>query len=643
MVREGAAGLVPALVVLAALVPAAPARADTCTVGDAACPTLAEALQAAETRPGGDRVRLPAGELDGDDAAYASADALDLVGDGAGATFVTGHLSVAGERVTIRDLTLRAGAPVVLEAAGRVRSIRVTGEAKDGVAIRALPDTPLELDDVAIDATGTGAALEARCATLRARHVTVAGDGAVGARAGCAQEGGSATLALDSSIVTRGYPRALDELPRGAVSAAYSNLAGTTEGQVFEPVPGEPMFLSAGDLRLAPDSPLIERGNPAPLAVDHPAPGAPDASEPIEDLEGAVRIADGDSDGRARRDVGAYEAPPRAPFGVPPGNLLTNPDAESAGPGPPPGWALTGGFTTVDYGTPLYPNARTGVALGGGAAFFFADGTGRPPDGGAPGDATATQVVDVSGRAAAIDAGAGRATLSGLLGGYRADGDRLGARATFRGPSGITLGMLELDPVDAAARGNATNLLPRSATASVPALTRSIEVRLSASKAPGGSFTDAYFDNLGLTLQLPTPPGDDPPGDDDDPRGDGPRPFAGILVLSGESVLSKRTRRAKVLVGCASATVARCTGDLTLQAILVRRAPREVIGRARVSLAPGEARRVAVRFTRAARAYVRRHTRLRVRVGTSAVDGQGVRRATTVPISVRPQRGGRRR
>lgn len=644
MVKRGAAGTLPALMVLAMLVAAAPARAETCTVGDAACPTLAEALRAAEERPGEDRVRLPAGEVEAGDAAYESDDALQLTGQGIAETRVTGHLSVGGERVMVRGFSLVAGEPVVLEAAGHVRAIRVTGEAEGGVAIRALPGAPLQLDDAVIDATGVGAALEARCSTLRARHVTVAGDGLTGARAGCGEPEGSALVSLDSSIVAAGYPRALLAETRGSARAAYSNLAGTVEGDVAEPVAGDPGFVSATDLRLAPGSPLIERGNPAPLTVDRPAPGEPDVSEPMEDLDGAVRIADGDADGRARRDVGAYEAAPPAPFGVPTGNLLVNPDAESAEPGPPPGWTVTGGFTTVSYGTPLYPSAISATALGGGSQFFFADGTGPPPPGGAPGDATATQVIDITGRHAAVDTGEGRATLSGLLGGYRADADRLAVRAMFHGPSGITLGGVELEPVDAAARGNATNLLARTASVPLPALTRTIEVRLSAVKGPGGSYTDAYFDNLGLVLELPGGP--DGPGDGGDDGGDGdpgPRPFAGILVLSGEAVLSRRTGRAKVLVACASATVARCTGDLTLQAVLVRRAPRVVIGRARVSLAPGGARRVGVRFSRAAKAYLRRHSKLRVRVGTEAVDGQGVRRATTVPISVRPQRGGPRR
>lgn len=641
MVRRCLAGVVPALVLGLGLAP--PALAATCTVGDAACPTLREALEAAQQRAGADSVRLPAGAVDGDGAAYSSPDRLDLAGAGARETLVTGALSVSGERVTVRELGLQAGAPVTLTAAGRLRHVRVTGPARGGVAIRAVPGAPLELDDVVIDATGLGAALEARCATVRGRHLTIAGDGEVGARASCAVPDAAASVALDSSVVGPGYPRALVRGERSTTAAGYSNLAGSADGaQIVDAVVGPPGFVSARDLRPAPGSVLIERGNPAPLHVDRPAPGELDSSEPLEDADGGVRIADSDGDGRARRDVGAFEAQAAA-FPMPAANVLTNPDAEAGdGTGAPPGWVVTGGFGTEPYGMTFLPTARAGAALGGGARFFSGgDGDGEGP----AGEATATQVIDLSGQAASIDTGEARATLSGLVGGYRADADEITVRATFRAPTGTALGTLDLAPVDAGSRGNATNLLARTATAAVPAQTRSAEVTLRAVKASGGAYIDGYADNLGLAFSFPPPPGGGGGGGGDGGGGGPPppRPFAGIIVLSGAATLSRTTGRAKLLVGCASLTFARCDGDLKLEAALVRRAPRVVVGRARVSLAPGATRRVSVRFSRAARAYLRRHTKLRVRVATDAVDGQGVRRATTVPVTVRPQRPLRRR
>ncbi len=636
------AGWLPAL--LAGLALAAPAEGRSCTVGDrdAGCATLADALRAAEDNGEPDVVRLPAGTVPGAaGAAYSSAERLDVVGAGAGSTVLPGPLRLDGARVVLREATFRVGSGGGLEASGHVRSVRVTGDGPDGAAaVLALPGAPLVLDDVLLDAGGTRSALEARCSTLEARHVTVLGSTRAGGRAGCSGEG-TGRLSLDSSIVGSGHLVSLQEDPGGETSAAYSNLAGAAAGaEVAEPVFGEPGFVSATDPRLAADSRLVERGNPAPLAIDRPRAGEVDGSEPQADLDGEVRAADGDGDGRARRDVGAYERqPPPAP--APAGNLLENPDAESAGATAIPGWSLTGGFETVAYGSDPFPTARQAATLGGGERFF---------SGGPGGDAAATQVVDVGASAERIDAGVARATLSGLLGGYRGDGDLPTVRAVFRGPSGVTLGMLELGPVDAAARANATTLLPRSTSAAVPSLTRSIEVSLLAYKAPGGSYADAYFDNLGLVLELAPGPGGGGgggggsgggSGGGDGDGGDGgsrQRPFAGIVVLAGQATVSRTTGRARLLVGCATATVARCTGDLGLQATLARGQARVPVGSARVSLAPGETRRVSVRISRPARAYLRRHTRLRVLVRTAAVDGQGVRRATTVPVTLRPQR-----
>ncbi len=612
----------------AALVAAPAAPAATQCVGGPDCPTLGEALTVAQDNGEPDLLQLVAGEIPSGGATYASAERLDVIGKGATATTIVGALRLDGERVVLRDVAIQAQpGPFALAASGRAIRVRLIGEGTDAGFV-ALAGAPLVLDDVAVQATGLGVALDAPCAILRARHVTVAGDGATGARAAC--NSGEASVELDSSIVTGGYPVGLAEGAGGEAIARYSNVAGTVAGTETEPVPGPPGFVSATDLRLAPGSPLIERGDPAPLVVD---PSPDDRSEPVDDLGGDARVADGDGDGTARRDVGAFEAPP-APLGVPAGNLLINPDAEATGPGPVPGWQVAGPFATVAYGTMPFPPLRTGLALGGGGSFFA---------GGEGDEATATQVLDVAGSAASIDAGLARARLSGLLGGYRADADVPTVQATFRGPGGVTLGMLGLGPVDAAARSNATTLVARSATGPVPAFTRTIEVVLRARKGPSGQYDDAYFDNLGLTLDAPPPPGG---GGEDGRPGDpppGPRPFAGLVVLRGKATLSRARGSARLFVGCATATVARCSGQLALHAILVRGGPRLAIGRAGVSLAPGGTRWVAVRLSRSARSYLRRHTLLRVRVATTAVDGQGIWRATTVPIVVRPQRRPARR
>ena len=59
---------------------------------------------------------------------------------------------------------------------------------------------------------------------------------------------------------------------------------------------------------------------------------------------------------------------------------------------------------------------------------------------------------------------------------------------------------------DRGERGNATTLLPRSRTDAVPPLTRAVDVTMRATRVPDradGSYADAYFDNVALTLAAP--------------------------------------------------------------------------------------------------------------------------------------------
>ena len=193
---------------------------------------------------------------------------------------------------------------------------------------------------------------------------------------------------------------------------------------------------------------------------------------------------------------------------IPTGNLLQNPGAEAApgsngsgGPVPIPGWTtqtITGdspttqGFTVVAYGSPAFPDSAVSAQIGGGANFFGG--------GNATALSEATQTVDVSGAAAEIDAGQASALLSADIGGYDGQTDSGIVAATFLGAGGNPISAFAIGPVTEADRNGATTLLPRSATARVPAGTRSITVTMTA-KRDSGSWDDAYFDNVDLELR----------------------------------------------------------------------------------------------------------------------------------------------
>jgi hypothetical protein len=182
---------------------------------------------------------------------------------------------------------------------------------------------------------------------------------------------------------------------------------------------------------------------------------------------------------------------------VPGGNLVVNPGAE-AGAGAPdsvqqlplPGWTVESTFTAVQYGTPAFLTAADSAALGGGLNFFA---------GGNSAASAATQLVDVSVAASEIDAGNVTATLAALLGGYSSQADHATVTATFLNAAGAPAGTLALPTVTPAERNLTTTLLPRTASAAVPAGTRQISVRMDAIR-DDGSYNDGYIDNVSLVL-----------------------------------------------------------------------------------------------------------------------------------------------
>ena len=530
------AGAAPALLALAA----APAAATTYCVGfeRADCVTGLTAAEAFDAAVDGDRIEL--GDVQATAALDDAGRKLEIVGAGEGVTQLEGGLTLSDAEstltgATVHDLTLTGTAgrvevvgAAVLRGAARLQGARVRGTGVDAAA-----GTP-RLDTVVVD-QATGPALRVRCgAVLQARHVTLTGTPGELVQTDCA------TARADVAESILWGPTGAGFAGPGTVTtdhADYREQPGHTAG------PGDrhdPPGFVPGSARLAAGSPLIDAGTP----------GALDPAEWPEDGDGLPRVADGSGDGTLVRDLGAFELPPQA-VPLPPGNLLADPSAEEG-----TGWGLGGGFTRERYGSFPFPSAAAGGALAAGDVFFA---------GGVSETSSAGQVVPVLALAPEIDLGVATASLAGLLGGFRSDADRGLMRATFLGPAGQPLGAAELAAPTAAERGNASALLTRSRTDPIPPLTRSIAVTLQATHDGGGSYNDAYFDNLALSVAAPGAPR--PPGAGDPP----PKPFAGVLVLSGRARLDRRGR-VPVRLGCASATVGRCTGVVTLVGALRRRA-----------------------------------------------------------------------
>ena len=580
---------------------AAPAQAATFCVGTttAGCidqPSLSAALAAAADAPGIDTIRVgrrtETGSVDDE-----PGEPVHVIGAGRNGTVLEGRVDLREDRSSLTAVTVRSATGTALALRGDGRDLRVEGAVRlrDGALLHSSTVTGevVTAGRVAVHSVAiAGQGVEVESGTLTASHLTVFGSGAAGLRMS-----GSAQAVVANSVVW-GFER-------GASGRAALTYTVVPEGGI------DPRFVAApGDLRPRPDSPLVEAGDPAPLEGD----------EPQVDAGGGVRAMDGDGDGSARRDVGAYERRPPAP---PPttGNLLANPGAEqgtaahddTASPALPR-WRRTGGFTSVRYGTVVgpfaFPSLEVAAALGAGDAFFAA---------GPSGAASAKQVVDVSGWAPEIDGRSGVSVrLSALLGGFRESPDRATVSAAFQGPSGIRLGGVALDTVTPAERANATMLAARSAAAPVPRLTRSIRVRMAAG-APGGSYNDAYVDDVALVPHVPLLPGVPP------------RSSRGRRAFGGVAVLARRVRvargRARVRIGCPDRTVRRCTGTITLT-----RRRSVILGTRQVALLPGEDQRVRIPLSRRERRQLRRPRRGHVYAAVR--DAGGRTRAVTAPVRI---------
>jgi hypothetical protein len=180
-------------------------------------------------------------------------------------------------------------------------------------------------------------------------------------------------------------------------------------------------------------------------------------------------------------------------------NLIVNGDAE-AGAGTLdamkpvtdiPGWTVTSRYDVVVYGARGdVPAVDDPGPVDRGRNFFtggFNDAV-----------STATQRIDVSSQAAAIDAGV-TYTLSAWVGGYATQSDGAVVAIDLIGANGRRLGQALIGPVTPIDRGSRTSLLQRSVRGDVPRGTRTILVTVTMTRRDG-AYNDGYADNLSLVL-----------------------------------------------------------------------------------------------------------------------------------------------
>jgi hypothetical protein len=203
-------------------------------------------------------------------------------------------------------------------------------------------------------------------------------------------------------------------------------------------------------------------------------------------------------------------------------NLLVNPSAELGDASLSgnsavtiPGWTVTGTPTVIKYGTQYrlpqglsYPGPVLGTfpndpPTAGDTQFF---------GGGNVATSTLSQTVDLSGAAAAIDAGTLPYNLSGWLGGAGFDPSAASVTVHFLDANGTQLGTGQIAPVTPFDRWFQSGLLERDTSGTVPVGTRSAQVVVTLNDASSG-YNEAYADDLSFTVgaALPTPPAPTPP------------------------------------------------------------------------------------------------------------------------------------
>jgi hypothetical protein len=231
----------------------------------------------------------------------------------------------------IRDSTIAGVQALYVDGGGRVERSYLIGETPAVYAMNGLTEIESSLLRIT-DTAGTVAFVTCESANTQVRLEgdTLVGTGPANITALHATTSHGADHDIDISIRDSILDAALPIVtgangPGGIrVAAAFSaydpsknQLGGITTADQTDILRGDPGFTDrAGwNFRLRPDSPLVDAG-------------APDAAQGI-DLDGNPLLIDGNGDGSARRDIGAYEAP-QPPSAEPPAD--TQPHADTKAP-----------------------------------------------------------------------------------------------------------------------------------------------------------------------------------------------------------------------------------------------------------------------------------------------------------------------